>query len=1399
MNSQDGTRSESDQKRIDELYGAHYFRVGCGRPYERSEAWWFEFFGKIADRIVDDIGPARVLDAGCALGFLVEELHNRGVDARGIDISSYAIGQVRDDLRDRFRQASVTDEIGGHYELIVCIEVLEHLTAQEAEKAVENFCKHADAVLFSSTPIDFHEATHVNVQSPDYWAQLFARHGMYRDIDYDASFITDWAVLFRRASLPVGRLLGGYERKLWHLTQVVRGNRDLLLEQRRQLEQLEQTSKARIEAAEDWARSEAEEARKRAGEEIERLRQEKAEATIAAAAAAAAPRLPREGARTPIEVHTPGLFQALVQAEAERDQARKALDELNSSNAIALGRFLHRVRCRVAPGGSLRARALRLGVRGVRVWHREGAQSLAQKVAARFSKRPPAPEPIPEVLAPARPFVPVDEYDWWIVRNEPDAAMLAQQRKDAEALGYRPLISILTPVYNTPVHLLDELVESVRAQTYANWELCLADGGSADIETIQTMDRWSKRDSRVRVRRVEENRGISGNTNVALDVARGEFIALLDHDDILAPFALFEVAKSLQDRPDADFLYSDKDRITEDSAKRSEPLFKPVWSPDLMLSANYLTHLCIIRTSLAREIGGFRPETDGAQDWDFFLRAIERTERVVHIPKVLYHWRVWSRSVASGIDAKPYAIAAQRRTIEEHLQRIGSFGEAEVDSRGCFIRIRRPADPSMLISIVLPTRGSTLLLPRLAEAIRHRPEGKPKAELVIVQCGPQRPPVRRFNEELAAEGLARVVEHDGEPGTPESWNAGAAAATGSALLFLADDLMPATEDWLDELAQWLGHPGIGMVGPLIRGHDNLTESAGLAAGLCGPIGPVFRGSHEFDGGPFGSASWYRNCSALPADALMIPKALFDQAGGFDPSLGRLGSAFELGVKVRDLGHRVLVTPYSIVKRNGPAPADMPTPEETARLLDRLPDVLRATDPYFNPNLSSQVSRPAIRGPHEPPAGRPLIEWLRPHAQQAAPAIDPPGGRVPTDPYFHEARGVVSWLDLNPSQIELSKALQAAHSGPLAIRSINWFIPDFPSAFYGGIYTILRFASHWKSRYGVRNRFYLVGGGDPQKIGEAMAKAYPNLHGETVRLIRSEAEIGSLEYADACVSTFWTTAFYALKFMRTRRKFYFIQDFEPMFYPAGSISGLVEATYRFGFYGLTNTVSLREIYEDDFGGKAHDFTPCVDPEIFHPPAEAAPRRPGQPRRIFFYGRPFNTRNGFELGTAALRRFKERMGDKVEILGAGDTWNPADYGLEGVIKNLGMLTFEQTGDLYRSCDIGMVLMFTRHPSYLPLEFMASGCLVVTNRNPATGWLLKDGENCLLVEPTVDSLADALERGLDESIRRPIIRNAHEMIRDHYADWDAQIERTWQFVCDPEASARKALPSYPVRASA
>jgi glycosyltransferase involved in cell wall biosynthesis len=345
------------------------------------------------------------------------------------------------------------------------------------------------------------------------------------------------------------------------------------------------------------------------------------------------------------------------------------------------------------------------------------------------------------------------------------------------------------------------------------------------------------------------------------------------------------------------------------------------------------------------------------------------------------------------------------------------------------------------------------------------------------------------------------------------------------------------------------------------------------------------------------------------------------------------------------------------------------------------------------------------------------------------------------------------------------------------RSVMWFLPFFHHVYFGGTYTLLRFAEQFARVHSVKTHFHCYDS-DPAHVpalAAEVARAFPALAGAT--FTDSRLPLDRLPDSDVAIATLWSSAYPVMRLRNVRAKFYFVQDNEPQFYAAGAASGLAEETYRFGFPGIVNTPGLAEVYAS-YGNPAASFVPAVDLERYHPPTE--PRDPLAPVRVFFYGRAGSSRNSFGLGIATLERLKRQYGDRVEILCAGEDWNPGQFGLHGKIRNLGVLgSLDEVAALYRSCDIGLVFMQTKHPSYQPFEFMASGMATVSNINPATAWLLRDGENCLLTPPLPTPTAERLGRLIDDvELRHRIAQTGLEQVRR--IRWEDQIERIWDRIC-------------------
>jgi glycosyltransferase involved in cell wall biosynthesis len=629
-------------------------------------------------------------------------------------------------------------------------------------------------------------------------------------------------------------------------------------------------------------------------------------------------------------------------------------------------------------------------------------------------------------------------------------------------------------------------------------------------------------------------------------------------------------------------------------------------------------------------------------------------------------------------------------------------------------------------------------------------------------------------EPLGFGDNVKVIDFLPETTNGKAYQSAVEKAAGEVLVFLSADLIsPDLGQTVHELVGWTRYEEIGVVGGMLLAPDGTVTSTGLILNSDGQVAAFGKGLAPFDSTVTGHLVWYRNFSAIPYQCMAVRKEVVKKVNGFDENLD---AGFHIDFCLRLSGEKLrhFYTPHAVLQFQQKSVSDVNIALSTQEIdyLKRSHDsFFQHTDPYFNPHLIYRNERLSLRVNQE--------AEVVPRANEVKKPSTPPGT---WDVYSQEAGFLSTCLDVDHKALQKNKKLIHTNSGPIAIKSITWFLPEFQNAFYGGVHTILRFAAYLKDRHGVRNRFVIVGNAKRSHIQKLIEMAFPTLSKAEVTVITTLDSVGSLPATDAAICTLWTTAYYQMQFNQTRRKFYFIQDYEPAFYPAGSTSGQVETTYRFGYYGITNTISLKTIYERDYDGQGEYFTPSTNSEVFYPPKNQ--RSEKGPRRVFFYVRPGHPRNAFELGMAALRILKANMQDGIEIVTAGSDWNPEDYNLQGIITNYGLLKYEETGNLYRSCHSGMAMMFTRHPSYIPFELMACKSLVVTNYNSATDWLFKNKENCLLSEASATAIAETVERGLlDVELRQQITEKAYRLIQENHYDWSSQIEKIYRYMCAPK----------------
>jgi GT2 family glycosyltransferase/glycosyltransferase involved in cell wall biosynthesis len=777
-------------------------------------------------------------------------------------------------------------------------------------------------------------------------------------------------------------------------------------------------------------------------------------------------------------------------------------------------------------------------------------------------------------------------------------------------------------------------------------------------------------------------------------------------------------------------------------------------------------------------LGTFDTAVDSAQDWDFFFRAVRNTRRIAHIPKILYHWRTHASSTALK-DVNSSTKQAQLSSIQRHLDALGWPAEAELVAN-YLLHIRWREIPKAKVSIIIPSKDRVELLSRCIQTLLGTTDGQ-EVEILIVDNGSTETATIDYYDTLRDDSRIRVLNFHEPFNYSAMNNLGAAQASGDYLLFLNNDTEAISSGWLQELLGWAQVKEIGAVGAKLLRPNGTIQHCGVVLGYGGFAGHPFDNEPENTFNLFGSTEWYRNYLAVTGACMAMRREVFEQIGGFDEQFISCGSDVEICLRLGAAGYRILYNPFARLIHHECATRKGAVPDaDFSTSLRHYREYLERGDPYWNPNLSLWKNSIALRqGGEETPVkfAQRVIEGLssaQPSLSEHLPVRVPP-----------EEELFVKWFDFSESDIHRSKQTCTEVRGYLPVRKLVWFIPEFHNPYYGGICTILRFADYLRRHKDVSSHYAVGSSADPAQILQRIQAVDPACSSSDVTMLGLH-DPRSIPESDACIATLWTTAFPALKYQQTKRKFYFIQDYEPLFYRAGSGSALAEATYQFGFYGITNTISLRHSYETESSQKAIHFLPCVDPEVFFPADVRLQRlKAARPyRQLFCYARPNHPRNAFELVSAALSLVKEQLGNRVRIVCAGDEWRPKDYGLEDTLENLGILDYRRTAQIYRESDAGVALMFTRHPSYIPFELMACGALVIANRNRWTEWLLKDGENCLLSEASATCLADTIIQGLEQNDERArITATAEALIRDRHTDWGAQVRRVYDFMCDPD----------------
>lgn len=542
-----------------------------------------------------------------------------------------------------------------------------------------------------------------------------------------------------------------------------------------------------------------------------------------------------------------------------------------------------------------------------------------------------------------------------------DYYISAQRREQEENAQFPKDIkfSVLVPLYNTPESFLKAMIESVQAQTYRNWELCLADGSDKDNSFVgEICKKYAGKDERIKYEKLERNLGISENTNACIRMATGEYIALFDHDDLLHPSALYEVMRAICEHG-ADFIYTDENTFSEEPHDAYNPHFKPDFSPDTLRSYNYICHLSVFSRELLDSVGYFRSEYDGSQDYDLILRLSEKAKKIFHIRKILYYWRAHKNSVAQDVGAKPYTVTAAKKALAAHLERCGLNGEVLDSSVATTYHIKYEIDGNPLISVIIPNKDHTDDLDICLKSLYEKSSYK-NFEVIIVENNSTEKETFEYYEALTQKhGNIKIVTWKGNFNYSAINNLGVSYAKGEYILLLNNDVEIINGSCLEEMLMFAQRKDVGAVGAKLYYSDDTVQHAGVILGLGGTAGHAHKHFARSHPGYMARASIAQNLTACTAACLMMRRDVFDEVGGLDESFEVAFNDVDLCMKIRKKGYLVVFTPYAeLYHYESKSRGNDSTPEKLERFrgeIDRFKEKwqkqLDDGDPYYNPNLT----------------------------------------------------------------------------------------------------------------------------------------------------------------------------------------------------------------------------------------------------------------------------------------------------------------------------------------------------------------------------------------------------------------------------------------------------------------
>lgn len=587
-------------------------------------------------------------------------------------------------------------------------------------------------------------------------------------------------------------------------------------------------------------------------------------------------------------------------------------------------------------------------------WKKNGASRCLKKIYMKFFR-------LEEV-----------SYRQWQKGALPNGKILEEQRKTC--FENAPLLSLVVPVYRTPPAYLDALIDSVEASTYQNYEICLADGSGSfpgEQKLGETIELRMKKNPRIRCQKLNENLGIAGNTNAALAMAKGEYIGLLDHDDLLTPDCLYHCVKAIKENPLGEVFYTDEDKTDMRGKKQYDPHFKPDYNLYLLRTMNYICHFLVVKKNLLERVGGFRQEFDGAQDYDFVLRCCEQAKSVVHIPRILYHWRCHKNSTAENPESKRYAFDAGLRALQEHYKRCGLQAQVSYGIKYGMYHTRFLHDGKPRISVIIPNKDHREDLDLCLRSLKEKNPNQ-NLEIIIVENNSTEPETFAYYETLKKEDpLLKVVVWEGEFNYSAINNYGAGFARGEYFLLLNNDIEMITEDGIEEMLGFAVQPEVGIVGCKLFYGDDTIQHAGVIVGLGGVAGHAFVGLPRSEYGYMAKPMCTQEMSAVTAACMLVKREAFFAAGGLSEELAVAFNDVDFCLKVREAGYKVIYNADAQAYHYESKSRGLEdTPEKLERFhkemrlfRDRWQEILDKGDPYYNCNLTLDRNDFTFRNPY----------------------------------------------------------------------------------------------------------------------------------------------------------------------------------------------------------------------------------------------------------------------------------------------------------------------------------------------------------------------------------------------------------------------------------------------------